>query len=143
MANRGLTSKAKIVILFANQYDMKDESGNKLVGCSVHYLFWGEDGEAVASEAEFDPTKPVGVQRAKCSVESVLRNKIVVAPGLYEGTFEMTTGSDGKPVNRLRDVAFISHLEIKPKVLSGFYVQGMIPPEAPAPEVKEPGKAAK
>lgn len=143
MANRGLTSKAKIVILFANQYDMKDESGNKLAGCSVHYLFWGEDGEAVASEAEFDPTKPVGVQRAKCSVESVLRNKIVVAPGLYEGTFEMTTGSDGKPVNRLRDVAFISHLEIKPKVLSGFYVQGMIPPEAPAPEVKESGKAAK
>lgn len=38
MANRGLTSKAKIVILFANQYDMKDESGNKLTGCSVHYL---------------------------------------------------------------------------------------------------------
>ena len=143
MANRGLTSKAKIVILFANQYDMKDESGNKLAGCSVHYLFWGEEGEAGASEAEFDPTKPVGVQRAKCSVESVLRNKIVVAPGLYEGTFEMTTGSDGKPVNRLRDVAFISHLEIKPKVLSGFYVQGMIPPEAPAPDVKEPGKAAK
>ena len=143
MANRGLTSKAKIVILFANQYDMKDESGNKLTGCSVHYLFWGEDGEALASEAEFDPTKPVGVQRAKCSVESVLRNKIVVAPGLYEGTFEMTTGSDGKPVNRLRDVAFISHLEIKPKPISGFYVQGMIPPEAPAPEVKEPGKAVK
>ena len=143
MANRGLTSKAKIVILFANQYDMKDEDGNKLAGCSVHYMFWGENGEVLASEAEFDPTKPVGVQRATCSVESVLRNKIVVAPGLYEGTFEMTTGSDGKPVNRLRDVAFISHLEIKPKVLSGFYVQGMIPPEAPAPEVKEPGKAAK
>lgn len=138
MANRGLTSKAKIVILFANQYDMKDESGNKLTGCSVHYLFWGEDGEAVASEAEFDPSKPVGVQRAKCSVESVLRNKIVVAPGLYEGTFEMTTGSDGKPVNRLRDVAFISHLEIKPKILPGFVVQGMI-----QPETKEPGKAAK
>lgn len=55
----------------------------------------------------------------------------------------MTVGSDGKPVNRLRDVAFISHLEIKPKVLPGFIVQGMIQPEAPAPEAKEPGKAAK
>ena len=54
----------------------------------------------------------------------------------------MTVGSDGKPVNRLRDVAFISHLEIKPKVLPGFVVQGMIQPEA-APEAKEPGKAAK
>ena len=75
-------------------------------------------------------------------MDSVLRNKIVVAPGLYEGTFEMTVGSDGKPVNRLRDVAFISHLEIKPKVIPGFIVQGMIQPET-APEAKEPGKAAK
>ena len=41
MANVSLTSKAKIVILFANQYDMKDEDGNKLAGCSVHYMFWG------------------------------------------------------------------------------------------------------
>lgn len=42
MANFALTSKAKIMILFANQYDMKDDSGNKVTGCSVHYLFWGE-----------------------------------------------------------------------------------------------------
>ena len=62
MANVTLTSKAKIVILFANQYDMKDEAGDKLAGCSVHYMFWGENGEVLASEAEFDPTKPVGVQ---------------------------------------------------------------------------------
>ena len=143
MANRLITSKAKIVILFANQYDMKDEDGNKLTGCSVHYMYWGENGECLASEAEFDPTKPVGVQRAKGSVDAVLRNKIVVAPGLYEGTFEMTTGSDGKSVNRLRDVAFISHLEIKPKVLPGFFVQGMLSPEAVAQEVKDAGKAAK
>ena len=142
MANVSLTSKAKIVILFANLYDMKDEDGNKLAGCSVHYMFWGENGEVLASEAEFDPTKPVGIQRAKCSVDSVLRNKIVVAPGLYEGTFEMTVGSDGKPVNRLRDVAFISHLEIKPKVLPGFIVQGMIQPEA-AQEATEPRKVVK
>lgn len=127
---------------FANQYDMKDDSGNKVTGCSVHYLFWGENGEALASEAEFDPTKPVGVQRAKCSLDPMFRNKIVVAPGLYEGTFEMVTGSDGKPVNRLRDVAFISHVEIKQKVLPGFYVQGMIQPET-APEARESGKAAK
>ena len=72
----------------------------------------------------------------------MFRNKIVVAPGLYEGTFEMVTGSDGKPVNRLRDVAFISHVEIKQKVRPGFYVQGMIQPET-APEARESGKAAK
>lgn len=49
MANFALTSKAKIMILFANQYDMKDDSGNKVTGCSVHYLFWGENGEACRS----------------------------------------------------------------------------------------------
>mgnify|MGYP000039829951 CR=1 FL=1 len=54
MANVTLTSKAKIVILFANQYDMKDEAGDKLAGCSVHYMFWGENGEVLASEAEFE-----------------------------------------------------------------------------------------
>ena len=47
MANVTLTNKAKIVILFANQYDMKDETGDKLSGCSVHYMFWGEDGEVL------------------------------------------------------------------------------------------------
>ena len=61
MANVTLTNKAKIVILFANQYDMKDETGDKLSGCSVHYMFWGEDGEVLASEVQYDPTKPVGV----------------------------------------------------------------------------------
>lgn len=127
-----MTSKAKILILFANSYDMKDESGNKLTGCSVHYLFWGENGEVLTSVAEFDPGKPVGVQRAKCSVESVLRSKIAVAPALYEGTFEMTVGSDGKPVSRLRDVAYISNVEILPKVNPGFVVPGMIQPDAKA-----------
>ena len=48
MANFALTSKAKIMILFANQYDMKDDSGNKVTGCSVHYLFWGENGEVLS-----------------------------------------------------------------------------------------------
>ena len=64
MANVTLTNKAKIVILFANQYDMKDEAGNKLSGCSVHYMFWGEDGEVLASEAQFDPTQPVGDRKS-------------------------------------------------------------------------------
>ena len=49
MANVTLTSKAKIVILFANQYDMKDEAGDKLAGCSVHYMFWGENGHHIGA----------------------------------------------------------------------------------------------
>lgn len=121
-----LTSKAKIVVLFANAYDMQDDRGRSMTGCSVHYLFWGENGEALWSQVEFNPAKPVGIQRAKCSMDFDLREKLVVAPGLYEGSFVTTTGGDGKPVLKLRDVSFISHIDIVPRVNPGFVCPGMV-----------------
>lgn len=39
-------------------------------------------------------------------------------------------------------ILFANQYDMKPKVLPGFVVQGMIQPET-APEAKEPGKAAK
>lgn len=126
-----MTSKAKIVILFANAYDMLNEKQKQMTGCTVHYLFWGEDGEQLMEQSEWDPTKPVGVQRAKCSIDATLRNKIPIAPALYEGSFEMAVGSDGKPVLRLKDVAYISNISIKPKVIPGLAVPGMVPEAAP------------
>jgi hypothetical protein len=133
MVGHELTSKAKILVLFANAYDMQDDRGRQMTGCSVHYLFWGENGEALWSQVEYDPSKPVGVQRAKCSMDSALRSKLAVAPALYEGTFVTTTGGDGKPVLKLRDVAYISHVDFVPRVISGFVVNGMIQPEVAAP----------
>lgn len=126
----GFSTKAKILILFANAYDMKDEMGDRVSGCSVHYLFWGENGESMIPMSETDATKPVGMQRAKCSVDAILRNKIQIAPAIYEGDFEMKTGSDGKPVLRLKDVAYVSNVEMKEKVIPGLYVPGMKQPEA-------------
>ena len=36
-------------------------------------------------------------------------------PGIYDGTFEMTVGSDGKPVLKLVDVDFVDAAVISPK----------------------------
>ncbi len=127
----GITSKAKIVILYAATYSMLNEKQENMKGCTVHYMFWGENGEKIAHQSEWDVNKAVGIQRAKCSVDYDLRVKMPIAPALYEGSFEMTVGGDGKPVLRLRDVAYISNLEIKEKPVSGLVVPGMVEPAKP------------
>lgn len=129
-----LTNKAKILVLFANAYDMPAERGGNVTGCSVHYLYWGAHGEALASRSEFNPTKPVGLQRAKCSMDIKMRENIVVAPGIYEGTFVTTVGGDGKSVQKLVDIAFLSHVEFTAKIIPGFVCPGQIP-EAEAREM--------
>lgn len=130
---QGLRSKAKILILFANAYDMLDERKSQVTGCTVRYLFWGEEGERLLEQSEWNPDKPVGVQCAKCSIDYDLRTKIPIAPALYEGDFEMTVGGDGKPVLRLRDVAYISNVSFTARVVPGLVIPGMVtPPEQPA-----------
>lgn len=132
------SNKANILILFANAYNMLDEQKRPLSGCTVHYLFWGEDGERLLAQSEWNPANPVGVQRAKCSIDESLRVKIPIAPALYEGTFIMTVGGDGKPVMKLQDVAFISNVEIKAKQVPGLVVPGMVVPEAAAVDASKP-----
>ena len=150
-----MTSKATIMVLFANAYEMTNEKGQAMSGCTVHYLFWGQYGEKLMGTAEFNPQKSVGVQRAKCSVDIALRENVVVAPALYEGTFVMAVGGDGKPVLKLVDLAFLSHVDIKAKIIRGFQCPGQIPEEeaaeklglkfdgADAPKAAETAKGAK
>ena len=120
------TSKSKILVLFANAYEMKDDQGNVVKGCSVHYLFWGEHGEQMIEQSQWDPTKSVGVQRAKCSLDFDIRKKIPIDPAIYEGEFIMTVGGDGKPVLKLQDVAYVSNVQMREKVVEGLEVPGMI-----------------
>lgn len=136
-----ISTKAKILILFANAYQMTDDSGRHMQGCTVHYLFWGENGERMLTQSVWDPNKPVGLQRAKCSIEMQLREKIPVAPAIYEGDFFMTVGGDGKPVMKLRDVAYICNVEFKEKVIPGMQIPGMVVPAEP--EASGAGKDAK
>lgn len=127
-----ITTKAKILVLFANAYSMTDDNGRPMSGTTVHYLFWGESGERLLTQSVWDPSKPVGIQRAKCSIDYDARSKIPVAPAIYEGDFYMTVGGDGKPVMKLRDVAYVSNVEFKEKVIPGMVIPGMVVPEAPA-----------
>ena len=124
--------KTKILVLFANAYDMLDEDKNKLVGCSVHYLFWGENGERLLEQSEWNPDEPVGIQRAKCSLDASARVKIPIAPAIYEGTFKMVVGGDGKPVMKLQDVAYVCNVRMTEHVVPGLVVPGMVEREAPA-----------
>lgn len=124
-----MTSHARILVLYASTYDMLNERQDKVTGCTVRYLFWGEGGEALWEQSEWDPRKPVGVQVAKCSIDIAMREKIPVAPALYDGDFEITTGGDGKPVMRLRNIAYVSNVRIASHINPGFTVPGMVPPE--------------
>lgn len=124
------SNKTDILVLFANAYDLKDDSGKQVQGCSVHYLFWGDKGSAFAHQSETDNSKPVGYQRAKVSLPFEARAKLAIAPAIYEGTFSMTVGSDGKPVMKLVDVAYKCNVEFQEKAVPGLYVPGMLEPDA-------------
>lgn len=126
-----ISTKAKILVLFANAYEMTDDTGRYMSGCTVHYLFWGENGERLLTQSVWDPSKPVGLQRAKCSLDKTIREKIPVAPAVYEGDFYMAVGGDGKPVMKLRDVAYVSNVEFKEKVIPGMQIPGMVVPAEP------------
>ncbi|MCD8039809.1 MAG: hypothetical protein LUE96_12120 [Lachnospiraceae bacterium] len=90
------TTKSDILVFYVNAIDSKSDDGSQIRGCSVHYLFWG-DGTQLAPTSEPDITKPIGMMRGKSWIDYGLRNKIRIAPALYEGTFQMGVGSDGKP----------------------------------------------
>lgn len=82
-------------------------------GCSVHYFFFGERGEAFHPVQDLNIDEPVGYQRNKVSMDYSMRAKIPCAPGIYEGDFRMHTGGDGKSVLKLYDVKFLEPLNIK------------------------------
>ncbi len=123
-----LTSKADILVFFANAIDTMGEDGSRIYGCTIHYVFLNT---MVSAQSEYDITKSVGMQRGKSWVDYNMRDKVRIAPAIYEGTFEMAVGSDGKPVLKLTDIAYKSHVQFVPYVLPGLEVPGMIPCDAP------------
>lgn len=120
-------NKCDIMIFFANAIDSRGEDGSQIKGCTVHYLFWGDDGVALVGQSEEDVTKSVGMMRGKSWVEYELRNKIRIAPAIYEGSFIMTVNSEGKPALKLVDVAYKSNVQMQAYKLKGLVVPGMIP----------------
>lgn len=121
-----MTSKSDIMVFFANAVDTTGEDGSRIRGCSVGYLFWGENGEMLAPVSEPDVTVPVGIQRGKAWLDYSARDKIRIAPAIYEGTFTMAPDSNGKPVFKLIDVAYKSNVKLEAYEVPGIYVPGML-----------------
>lgn len=121
------TNKVDIMIFYANAIDSTGEDGGQICGCSVHFLFWGEDGTAMVGQSEPDVSKALGMQRGKAWLDVSIRNKIRIAPAIYEGTFTMAVGSDGKPILKLIDVAYKCNVEMRPYKLKGLEIPGMVP----------------
>lgn len=108
-----MMSRMRILIFFANTYDMPAEPGrDAMKGCSVHYFFVGNDGKAFAPVEDWNIDTPVGYQRGKVAMDYSMRAKIPVAPGIYDGDFAMQVGGDGKPVIKLVDVKYLAPFDI-------------------------------
>jgi len=102
--------KEKIVVLFANPYSVRDEGdGHVSEGISCSYIM-GDSLESVMS-----PNGALGQRPAKGSLKRDLWEKFCSAPGLYEGSFDMNIGSDGKPMLKLVDVDFLSLVSLSVK----------------------------
>ena len=103
---------SKILLMYAGEYQMKDDDGRVVEGCVIQYFFFGNNGEQITSKNE--TVGPVGYQRAKCSVDLSLRPKIIKAPAIYDAAFSMNVGSDGKPVLKIIDLKYAGDVDIKP-----------------------------
>lgn len=124
-------TKADVLVFFANAIDTKGEDGSQIRGCTIHYVFLNN---MIGVQSEYDLTKPVGMQRGKSWVDYQMRDKVRIAPAIYEGTFEMAVGSDGKPTLKLVDIAYKSNVQFVPYVLPGLDLPGMVPFDAPTSE---------
>lgn len=105
-----MNSKAKILLMYANEYSLQDENGRQVSGCTINYFFYGEHGEAMKPQEGANGA--IGYQRAKCSLPQEVRFSVIKAPALYEADFEMSIGSDGKPVMKVVGLQYLSDVSI-------------------------------
>lgn len=107
-------NKFRIFLYYSGLIDIKAREGHDAVeGVSMEFLFYGEHGEQVEPTVSADGIS--GVRRGKSFLKPDKVHKVSYVPGIYDGTFEMTVGSDGKPVLKLVDVDFVAPAVISPK----------------------------
>jgi len=107
-----MNSFMRILLMYANEYDIKDESGRSVRGCTINYYFYGEDGSALQTQAQ--KVGSVGYQRAKCSLDYGARDHILRVPAIYDASFEMSVGSDGKPILKAIDLNYVQDVNFVP-----------------------------
>lgn len=101
--------KYKILLLYANSWQMKDDDGKLIDGVSCNYYF----NTSLAAVGNSDGS--VGQRPAKCSLPMDLFFKIKTAPAIYEAEFEMRVGGDGKPVLTIADLDFVEEVMVVPE----------------------------
>lgn len=99
----------QIILLYAGQYQIADErTGEINQGVTCNYYF----NTVLAAEDNKNGTK--GTRPAKGTLDFSLMSKIIKAPALYDAQFEMSIGSDMKPVLKIVDLDFIDEVQIVP-----------------------------
>lgn len=101
--------EAQIILLYAGRYEIVDErTGVVNRGVTCNYYF----NTNLKAEDNANGTK--GTRPAKGSIDYTLMDKIVAAPAIYNAKFEMSVGSDGKPVLKIVDLDYVSDAKIVP-----------------------------
>ena len=98
-------NETRILLMFANEYDIQDERGRAVKGCTINYYFFGQNGDMLSLREGREGS--LGYQRAKCSIDYAKRSQINRVPAIYDGVFEMAVGSDGKPVMKCVDLHYV------------------------------------
>lgn len=98
--------KFKVLLMYSGEIDIEATKEREGVhGVSVEYYFYGNNGELVQPKISADGIS--GTRRGKVFMTPEIINKVSYIPGIYDGTFQMSVGSDGKPVLKLVDIDFV------------------------------------
>lgn len=100
--------RQRIILLFANAYQMTDDTGKRLEGVTCNYYF-NTDLSAVDNV-----NGSVGTRPAKGNMPYETFLKVRKAPALYDAEFELSVDKDGKPILKIIDVEFIEEVRIVP-----------------------------
>lgn len=101
----------RVLLMYSGVIDIAARDGHDAVnGLSVEYYFFGKNGEMVTPRVPEDGIS--GTRRGKVFMDSQLASKIRFVPGIYDGKFEMSVGSDGKPVLKLVDIDYVGKAAI-------------------------------
>lgn len=99
--------ETQIILLYAAQYQIEDSRGfNRGVTCNYYFN--------TELRAEDNANGSKGTRPAKGSIDYALWPKIVTAPAIYNAKFEMSVGSDGKPVLKIVDLDYVTDAKIVP-----------------------------
>lgn len=100
----------RILVMAAMPYDIKNDDGTTgNSGITVEYYFFPTDD--ALNPTMFNMDGLTGYRRAKAALQTAVSQHLGSIPAVYDGSFEMTIGADGKPKLALRDVNQIADIK--------------------------------